>query len=363
MTTRREFTRLTAISSLGLALSPGMVNRVFGSERIRIGQIGTGHSHADAKYQTMQKLNHLFDVVGIVENDPEMRKIARTKKEYNNANWITEQELFNTNGLQAILIETDFNDLLPTAQRCIDAGFHAHVDKPPGNSLSGFKSLLEQAAFHNLTLQMGYMYRYHPAFQFCIQTVKDGMIGDIFEVHGVISKKINQQRRKRLAATYGGSMMLLGCHLIDILVAVCGHPVSISSYRKQTYLEQDSLFDNELVVFDYPRTTATIRSALLEVEGMRRRQFIVCGDKGTIQIQPLEPAVLSLTLDQDSGEYQKGYQQINIPKVPGRYDEQLIDFAMQIKGEGAPAFSGDHDLLVHESLLKACEIIPVNSHK
>jgi hypothetical protein len=41
-------------------------------------------------------------------------------------------------------------------------------------------------------------------------------------------------------------------------------------------------------VFEYPKTTATIRTCSLEAEGYKRRQLVVCGDEGTVDIRPLE---------------------------------------------------------------------------
>jgi predicted dehydrogenase len=357
MITRRKFNKYTTIASLGLAVNPAILKAGSGLDKLKIGQIGTGHSHAAKKYQTLLKLDELFEIVGLVESDALLKQEALLKDEYANAIWMTEQDLLDTPGLQAVLVETDFPELLPTARRCIDAGLHVHIDKPPGNSFKEFKYLLNLASDKKQIVQMGYMYRYHPAFQFCLKSVKEGLLGEIFEVHGVISKKIKEARRKRLAASYGGSMMLLGCHLVDILVAICGKPSSVAAYRKQTYPGRDKLYDNELVVFDYPNATATIRSSLLEVGGAQRRQFVVCGDKGTIQIQPLEPAKLILTLDKASGNFKKGTQHINLPELPGRYDEQLVDFALQIKGKKKSDFSIEHDLNVHETLLRAVDVI------
>lgn len=357
MITRRKFGKIAALSALGLTLTPELMGAMFGLNKIIIGQIGTGHSHAAKKYMTLLKLDELFELVGLVESDPGLKKDSLSKDEYANATWMTEQDLLDTPGLQAILIETDFLDLLSTARRCIDAGLHVHIDKPPGNSLKDFKYLLNQASDKKRIVQMGYMFRYHPAFQFCIKSVRDGLIGEVFEVQGVISKKIKEGRRKKLASTYGGAMMLLGCHLVDILVAICGKPLSVSAYRKQTYPQRDDLFDNEMAVFEYPNATATIRSSLLEVGGAQRRQFVLCGDKGTIQIHPLEPAKLMLTLEQASGKYTKGIQEISLPEMPGRYDEQLTDFALQIKGEKKSDYLTTHDLLVHETLLRAVDVL------
>jgi len=238
----------------------------------------------------------------------------------------------------------------------VQAGMHIHLDKPPGRSLKEFKHLLDEAQSKNLYIQLGYMFRHNPAFKFCFEAVRKGWLGEIFEVHGVISKKIGDDRRKRLAIKDIGSMYLLGCHLIDALVAVLGGPVKVTPYSRKTQSPKDELVDNQLAVFEYEKATATIRSALVEVEGFQRRQFVVCGDKGTVDICPLEPPKLKLALEDGRGGYKEGYQEVQLPPMPGRYDEQLAEFARIVRGQKEPDFSPTHDIAVHESLLRACEI-------
>lgn len=355
--TRRQFNVLSGSAILGFAFPELFSGMSWRGPKIKIGQIGTSHSHAAGKIATLQKLPHVFDFAGIVEPDPDKREAAQRESVYQDLKWMTEEALFDSPDIQAVLVETDLDDLVPTAIRCIAAGLHVHIDKPPGKSYIELKQLLEKAYAQNLIVQQGYMFRYNPAFQFCLQVVREGWLGEIFEVDGVISKTVRTERRQRLAKTYGGAMMLLGCHLIDILIALMGKPTRLESYRKQTMSDSDHLFDNELAVFDYPEATATIRSALVEVEGGRRRQFVVCGTLGTIEIKPLEPPSLRLVLSQRMGKFQEGYQDIALPEMPGRYDEQLLDFAKMIRGEKPPDFLMDHDLLVHRALLQTCDLM------
>ncbi|HUS40640.1 MAG TPA: hypothetical protein VMX74_14400 [Pirellulales bacterium] len=69
----------------------------------------------------------------------------------------------------------------------------------------------------SLTIQMGYMFRYNPAFQSLFQCVRKGWLGTVFEIDGVMSKTVGSAARKQLAQFRGGSMFELGCHLIDPL--------------------------------------------------------------------------------------------------------------------------------------------------
>jgi predicted dehydrogenase len=266
---------------------------------------------------------------------------------------MTEEELLNVEGLQAVAVETTVSHLVPTAARCVAAGMHLHLDKPAGVSLRAFQAVLEEADRHNLTVQMGYMFRNNPAFQFCFRAIREGWLGRVFELHGVISKTIDSASRRRLAEFPGGTMFELGCHLIDAMVAAMGKPDRVTPYVRRTRPEEDDLADNALAVFEYPKATCTIRSAVMEVDGFRRRQFVVCGDTGTIDIRPLEPPRMLLALAGPRDRFRRGYQEVDFPPMPGRYDEQLLELAQIIRGERESPYPSSHDLAVHEAILRA----------
>jgi predicted dehydrogenase len=321
-------------------------------KRIRVGQIGTAHAHAAGKMATLRKLSEDYEVVGVSEPNPDRQRKLKNHSAYRGLKWISEEQLLNTPKLQVVAVETDIPELVPTGMRCVSAGLHIHLDKPAGLSLTEFKKLLDEAARRGLTVQMGYMFRHNPAFKFCFQAVQEGWLGDVFEVHGVISKTIDAQQRKKLAK-YPGSMFELGCHLIDAMVKVLGKPDKVTGFTRRTRPQQDNLADNQLAVFEYAQSTATIRSALVEVAGQRRRQFVVCGDRGTVDIRPLEPPRLLFAPDRSLERYEKGYQEVKLPPMPGRYDDQLIELARIIRGEKESQYPPEHDLAVQEAVLKA----------
>jgi predicted dehydrogenase len=322
-------------------------------KKIKVGQIGTAHAHASGKMATLRKLTDDYEVVGVVEPDAALREAARQQATYRDLPWMTEEELLNTPGLQAVAVETAVRDLVPTAARCITAGMHLHLDKPAGPSMPLFQKLLDEAARKHLTVQMGYMFRNNPAFQFCFQAVRAGWLGEVFEMHGVISKKSPDAARRPLAEFVGGTMFELGCHLIDALVAVMGKPQRVTPFARQSRPELDRLADNTLAVLEYPHATCTVRSSVIEVEGDRRRQFVVCGDQGTIDIRPLEPPTLLLALDAPRESFRRGCQEVPLPAMPGRYDDQLHELARIIRGEIEHPYPPAHDLAVHETILRA----------
>ena len=274
--------------------------------------------------ETFRKLTDHYEVVGIVEPDPALRKKHENDPVYRDLKWMTEEELFNTKGLRAVAVETLIRDLVPTAARCIDAGMHIHLDKPGGETIGPFKQLLDEAGRRGLAVQLGYMYRNNPAIQFCLRAVREGWLGQIFEVHAVMSRKDSPAYRTWLGQFPGGAMYNFGCHMIDLVVSVLGKPDRITPYLRQTQPDV-KVCDNALAVFEYPRATATIRTAVVEVEGYQRRQLVVCGDRGTIDIRPLEtfasrpqdPVKLQLALSSPRDSYKAGLPGSRVPADAG----------------------------------------------
>lgn len=355
---RRSF--LAASTAGALITQPliAAVNRSSGP--IRVGQIGTRHAHASGKMAALRKFPKLFEVVGVTESDVEQRKRVQDSPTYRGLNWMTEAELLNTSGLEAVAVETHVDGLLDAAERCVAAGKHIHLDKPAGTSLSQFKRICTAADQQNLMIQMGYMFRSNPAFRFVFRAVREGWLGDIFQVHCEMSKKVNDATRGTLSQYRGGSMFELGCHVIDAVVTVLGPPKNVSAFNRNTRPDFDNLKDTCLAVFEYPNATATIRSSVCEVDGGRRRQFIVCGSKGTAVIRPLEPFRLSLTLESAAGDYQRGTHSIELPASTGRYDGDMQHFAAAIRGNEPAAYSTAHDLAVQTAILRASDM-PLDS--
>lgn len=324
-----------------------------GRDHIKVGQIGTKHAHASGKIAAMRKLDEIYEVVGVVEPDTRQWERVRTQSAYKGLKRMSEEQLLNTPGLKAVAVETEVAELAQTGIRCLKAGMHIHLDKPAGPSMSECRKLHAEAGRQGLTIQMGYMLRYNPGFQFMFKAVREGWLGNIVELSAMMGKRGNDGLRRELALYAGGGMFELACHLVDAVVTVLGKPDRILPISHQTYPEKDAAADNQLAVFDYPQCIATIRCNHLDPFGFPRRQFNVTGEAGTIEIQPMEPPKLQLALSKPKGGYKKGYQEVNFEKPSGRYDGEFLDLAKVIRGEKQLAWDSEHDLIVHEAVLRA----------
>jgi len=334
--------------------------------KIKIGQIGTGHNHAAAKMNALRQLGDIYDVVGIVENDPKWMIQRGNDPAYAGLQWLTEEELFNIPDLQAVAVETDSFELVPTALRCAERKLHVHMDKPGGESLAEFRRLLEHCEASSLAFQQAYVYRYNPAVRFCLEAARNGWLGNIFEVHAVMSRYDgdNAAYRRWLAQFRGGAMYIFAGYLIDLVVSMLGRPDVIAPFMKQT--RDDGLVDNGLAVLEYERATATIRVSVEEVDGMKHRRLIICGTNGTVELCPIEaPAnqydtqrlIVRLTLKNGNDRYSAGTHKVDCGVLGDRYAAQMVEFARIIRREITNPYPFQHEYLTHQVLLAACGYI------
>lgn len=329
--------------------------------KIKIGQIGISHEHAAVKLNALRQLDDVFEIVGVVDDrDTQSPRFAGDDlKPYDGMTWITTEQLLNTPGLQAVMIETPNGDLVPTAMQCMQRDLAIHMDKPGGEDMPLFKQLLDGCRQKNLPFQMGYMFRTNPAMQFCIKAVQQGWLGDIFEIQGSMSHSYGGEPYQHYIGQFkGGIMFNLGCHLIDTIVMIMGRPTKVTPFLKSTPGFDDVIKNNALSILEYPNAIVTIRVCSKEVEGHPRRHLKICGTKGTITFTPLErfdgkPLTLQLTLAHATDHFPAGTHTIDFGIQANRYTDQLMEFADIIHNKIKNPFTYDHDELVQQVVLAA----------
>ncbi|MBX7210553.1 MAG: Gfo/Idh/MocA family oxidoreductase [Verrucomicrobiaceae bacterium] len=338
-----------------LAASAVSLSSAADARRIRIGQIGTAHAHASGKMDAMRALDTLVDVVGVVEADAARRGSAAKSKTYAGLAWMSVDELLAAPGLDAVAVETRIEDSAPTALKCIRAGKHIHLDKPGALEHAQFKRLRIEAEERSLTVQMGYMLRYNPAFELLFRAVREGWLGEITEIDAAMGKLADAGTRKTIGSLPGGGMFELGCHVIDAIVTLLGKPTSVQPVSTPT--RDDGVKDNQTAVLRYPKAAAVVRVNHADPFGGPRRRFCVAGTKGVIDIQPMESGRFTISLSEPHESWRKGQQPGQIAVPTGRYDGEFRDLAKIIRGEKKLAWDAAHDIAVHETVLLAAGVM------
>lgn len=321
---------------------------------LKIGQIGIGHNHSD-KIKAVRHYPELFQLVGYAEENEEWVARRGERPHFVDVPRMSVEEVIEKS--DAILVETDVWDLTKTAQLCIDAGKHIHMDKPASGTVAEFKHLLDSAKEKNLVVQLGYMYRYNPAVQKLIHMVKNGELGKISAIHAEMSVIHSPKYRKWLGNFQGGDMYIFGSHLIDLIVYLMGKPNRVLSSMVPSAEDGVVSQDVTAAILEYDNALARVYSSSVEWNGWARRCFTVSGSLGTAHIQPMEgPYEMTVYPRHEGAKYnaQEGYP-VELPPLKGeaRYYEMIRSFHDYIVGKAENPFSYEHDLAVHEVLNEA----------
>ncbi len=320
-------------------------------KKIKLGQIGIGHNHGEAKMLAARKFPELFEIVGYAEENEEWVEKRGDFEGYRGLERMSVEEILEK--CDAVLVESDVWDLTEYAKMCIVAGKHIHMDKPASGTLSEWKSLLDSAQSQNLTVQMGYMYRYNPAILKCLEHIKNGDLGEIYSINAEMSTFHSLDYKRWLTNFKGGIMYILGSHLVDLIVYILGEPENITAFLKRTKLDGIDFEDNNLAVLEYDKALARVFVSSVEVNGFGRRQFVVSGSKGTVNIMPIERKCTMTYSDVAIAngkcyEDMKKYIEIEDDSATCRYDQMMKDFHAYITGEKQNPFTYEHDYAVQK---------------
>lgn len=335
--------------------------------KIKIAQIGMNrYSHAPHIFDTMKLHPEVFDLVGYAVVEDERQTCAKNiEKHFAGYPELSLEQILSDPTIEAVAVETDEIHLLKYAQMAADAGKHIHMEKPGSQSLADFKRLIDTMRKSGKVFHTGYMYRYNPFIADAIARAKAGELGRIWSVEAHMSRLDPLAVREWLAAFRGGMMFYLGCHLVDLVMQIQGVPEHVTAFNTATGQGGVDTEDFGFAVLQYPKATSVIRTAATEVGGMRRRQLVICGEKGTIEIKPLEQHAPNATedymkinkkvevhLSEDGSQIREEFESEPFQ----RYRAMMLSFAKMVRGEMENPNTLDYELSLFETVLKCCGI-------
>ncbi len=315
--------------------------------KLRVGQIGIAHDHASDIMECMLNLSDLFEVLGVVTLDEENTTLLQRHYDtYNGVPKLTKEELFALNP-DAIVVESSEKNLISTAIECAKRKIHLHIDKPAGMDIDELKTLMDIAKENGLVVRFGYMYRTNPAIVEARRMVENGELGEIYSIHAVMNADHDAKKRAWLKNMKGGIMYFLGCHLVDLVYLFKGKPNDVTLFNRKSGMEGVEAEDSGFAVFDYGNCIATIESNSIEYRATERRQLTICGEKGRIEIKPLEWPTKIEVFTRENAE---GDRRIEYPPY-ARYDKMMEDFYDKVKNGTKDNYDYDYEMAVQKLVL------------
>jgi predicted dehydrogenase len=325
---------------------------------IKVAQIGTSaNSHGNGIWGTMQKYPDLFELVGYAFPENEREKFPKQAEAFNGYREMTVEEILSDPEITAVTVETEEIYLTKYALMVAKAGKHLHMEKPGGAALAPFEEMVGILKENGLVFSTGYMYRFNPAVRAVLERVKRGELGRIYAVEAHMGGKHSLAQREWLATLPGGMMFFLGCHLIDLIYRIQGEPLEVIPLSASTGIDGVGSIDYGMVALRYPNGVSFAKTCDEELGGFTRRQLVICGERGTIEIRPLEGFTVggmqySVTRECKDTDWVAEWQETKSEPYE-RYDAMMRNFAEIVRGKENP-YSYDYELSLYRLIRKAC---------
>lgn len=186
--------------------------------------------------------------------------------------------------------------------KALEAGKHVLCEKPFAMNTDEALAMLEAAEKSGKRLIEAFHYRYHPAFETCMDWIAAGEIGDVRELHATFNVAItdNGTEIRHRVETGGGAMMDLGCYPLHWSLTIMGEaPSDVRATANLTPTGVDEAMSAEIVFAS--GAVARLQASMAAGEAFRADMKII-GTRGEISFNnPLAPHIgARLTLSRGS---------------------------------------------------------------
>jgi predicted dehydrogenase len=347
---RREFVAAAAVGGAALAAAP--------RAPLRLGLLGMWHSHANGLVRQAAEHPEEFSLVGFHDSDRAVAADRRKAWEPKLPNFrlFDSPEALLREPMDGVVVEGQVYENLKYARMALESGRPVMLEKPAGTDLEEHRRLIALAREKKLHVQMIYLFRYMSAVQEVLARAKKNEFGRIYEFRARLPKDLREYAYfvDQLKPYKGGMFFEMAGHVIDMMVALLGKPKSVQGFLGHHHSEPPASYvDHGVAVFGFDHAWGVIEVPAIETVPHSRR-LEVYGTGGAAMIPHLGSGHLA----------NKDLQPVDVCKAGGAWERldlkaqtlhlrDLREFAAVVAGRKEPDFSMDHDLAVHEALLRA----------
>jgi xylose dehydrogenase (NAD/NADP) len=191
-------------------------------------------------------------------------------------------DVINHPEINAIYIPLANEEHTEVALKAIAQKKHVLIEKPMALSKQEVEIITQAAKDNNVIAMEGFMYVFHPQFDFVLDFINTGKLGKIQYAHSMFSFPIQPARYYRINRSMkdgGGALWDIGPYAIHTLRQLMGgHVIKVNGSAKMNNHQADMSVSAILEFSDQRRATFDI-----SFECTRRSEFEVFGDKGRLK--------------------------------------------------------------------------------
>lgn len=233
-----------------------------------------------------------LELTAIVTSNPE--RIAKAKADHPNAKIVSNSdEIFaNASAFDLVVITTPNKLHVPLAQKALDSGLSAVIDKPFAVNANEARQIIEAHKKSDKLLTVFQNRRWDNDFLTVRKLIAEGKLGEIRRFESRYERfrpelNKNAWREAGTSDDAGGLLFDLGSHLIDQTIALFGRPLQIYAElpkrRAGAQVDDDSFvalkFESDVIAHVWMSLTARAKG----------KRYLINGTKGSYEKDGLDP--------------------------------------------------------------------------
>ncbi|MFB0500162.1 MAG: Gfo/Idh/MocA family protein [Candidatus Hadarchaeaceae archaeon] len=243
---------------------------------------------------------------------------------------------------------------IPIAREIIDCGTHIFIEKPLSHSLKGVEELINQARKRNLTILVGYNFRFHLGLRLVKKMLDEGRISKVLSARAEFGQYLpdwrpwqNYRQSYTAQKRLGGGIILDGSHELDYMRWLLGEVEEVFCFAgKLSDLQVDTEDTAEVLLKFRGGAIACIHLDFLRRDYSRNCELI--GEAGSIMWSYPEQYVKVYSTKS------KRWRIFRAGSDPNEmYVQEMRHFIRCVKGKEKPLVDGKNGKRILEIVLAA----------
>lgn len=248
---------------------------------LKVAVVGTGYWGKN-HVRIYSKLRQEGEIDDLTLCDVSLKRVKHLANEYHTAHTTDFEKILNDESIKAVSVATPTKTHYEIGKGLMEAGKDVLIEKPLTMVSEEAEELIEIAKKNNCILQVGHIFRYHPAVNAVKIGIDRGEFGNIFHI---ISNRLSfRTPRKDM-----GVLHALAVHEVDIFKYLLGEePDRITCINRSNLKE--GVEDTSFLTMEFPSGAVghSLESWMFPIFE-KKRELMVIGKERSAVVDYLQP--------------------------------------------------------------------------
>jgi predicted dehydrogenase len=320
--------------------------------------VGLGRWGQNLVNSVQGKSDKIRFVAGVLRHPENAREYADTQGLKLESDYA---EVLADPGIDAVVLATPHTTHAEQIIAAVNAGKPVFTEKPFTLTSSEAAKALHAAARGNVTVGVGYNWRFQPALQEIRRMLEDGRLGKLLHIEGnfcgpSVYRFPREHWRQQREEGPGGGMTGRGVHVVDAMLYLAGHVDTVQAQSYRLALDY-GIDDTTSMLFRFASgVTAYLGTVIATAETWRMQVF---GSRGWVEVGDVEHLTTwemkVCYVDPDNLHTHQRPQRVVFPQTSTERAE-LENFAEAVREGRALAVAGgdeEHGVAVLEAIMES----------